>query len=144
MSTRHRSPQQINAHYPPYLWPFAKLRNGFGSHRYLYSPILLDSQELITFYLSTGSSARQSACVASVTTVVPRVVDRQWNGEANGYQLRFLAAGAATEDTCGDRVSADGQWKCVQPAQHPGSRCMRQSWYYASGTAGFCNGEWRM
>jgi len=28
------------------VWPFAKLRNGFGSHRYLYSPILLDSQVL--------------------------------------------------------------------------------------------------
>jgi len=40
-------------------------------------------------------------------------VDRQWNGDADGYQLRFLAAGAAPEDTCGDRVSADGQWKCV-------------------------------
>jgi len=43
-------------------------------------------------------------------------VDRQWNGDADGYQLRFLAAGAAPEDTCGDRVSADGQWKCVRPA----------------------------
>ena len=26
------------------MWPFAKLLNGFGSHRYLYSPILFDSQ----------------------------------------------------------------------------------------------------
>jgi len=23
-------------------------------------------------------------------------VDRQWNGDADGYQLRFLAAGAAS------------------------------------------------
>jgi len=75
---------------------------------------------------------------------VPRVVDRQCNGNADGYQLRFLAAGAAPEDDYGNRVSADGQWKCVRPARHPGSCCMRQSWYYASGRAGFCNGEWRM
>ena len=93
-----------------------KLPNGFGSHRYLYSPILLDSQVANSFYLSTGSSARQSACVASVTTVVPRVVDRQCNGNADGYQLRFLAAGAAPEDDYGDRVSADAEWKCVRPA----------------------------
>jgi len=66
--------------------------------------------------------------LSPVTTVVPRVVDRQWNGEANGYQLRFLAAGAAPEDTCGDRVSADGQWKCVRPAQLPGSCCGTSSW----------------
>jgi len=59
---------------------------------------------------------------------VPRVVDRQWNGEANGYQLRFLAAGAAPEDNYGDRLSADGQWKCVRPAQHPGSCCGTSSW----------------
>ena len=51
-----------------------------------------------------------------VTTIVPQVVDMQWNGNADSYHLRFLAAGAATEDTCGDRVSADGQWKCVRPA----------------------------
>ncbi len=47
---------------------------------------------------------------------LPSYVGQQWNGNADGYQLRFLAAGAATEDTCGDRVSADGQWKCVRPA----------------------------
>ena len=28
-----------------------KLPNGFGSHRYVYSPILFDSQELSSFYL---------------------------------------------------------------------------------------------
>jgi hypothetical protein len=56
----------------------------------------------------------------------------------------LAAAGAAPEDNYGDRAFADGQWKCVRPAQLPGSCCMRQSWYYASGRAGFCNGEWRM
>ena len=34
------------------------------------------------------------------------------NGDADGYQLSFLAAGAATEDDYGDRAFADGQWKC--------------------------------
>ncbi len=124
------------------MWPFAKLLNGFGSHRYLYSPILLDSQEQ-NHNLSTRSSCH-AGDASPVTTIVPRVVDRQCNGNADGYHLSFLAAGAAPEDNYGDRVSADGQWKCVRPAQLPGSRCMRQSWYYASGRAGFCNGEWRM
>jgi hypothetical protein len=128
----------------PNVWPFMKLPNGFGSHRYLYSPILFDSQELILFYLSTRTSCHADDA-SPVTTIVPRVVDRQWNGDADGYQLSFLAAaGAAPEDDYGDRAFADGQWKCVRPARHPGSCCMRQSWYYASGRAGFCNGEWRM
>jgi len=40
------------------------------------------------------------------------------DGDADGYQLCILvlAAGAAPEDNYGDRVSADGQWKCVRPA----------------------------
>ena len=40
------------------------------------------------------------------------------DGDADGYHLRFLvpAAGAALEDNYGDRVFADGQWKCVRPA----------------------------
>jgi len=56
----------------------------------------------------------------------------------------LAAAGAAPEDDYGDRVSADGQWKCVRPAIISGSCCGTSSWYYASGRAGFCNGEWRM
>ena len=51
------------------MWPFAKLLNGFGSHRCIYSPILLDSQELSTFYLSTPTSAH--ACDASPVTTIP-------------------------------------------------------------------------
>ena len=44
---------------------------------------------------------------------------RQWNGDADGYHLSFLAAaGAATTGNYGDRAFADGQWKCVQPANH--------------------------
>ena len=30
------------------VWPFAKLLNGFSSHMYVYSPTLLDSQELLS------------------------------------------------------------------------------------------------
>jgi len=124
------------------VWPFAKLLNGFGSHRYVYSPIFLDSQEL-NHNLSTPASARAGCAASPVTTILTKAT-LVADGNADGYHLRFLAAGAATEDTCGDRVSADGQWKCVRPATISGSCCMRQSWYYASGMAGFCNGEWRM
>ena len=49
--------------------------------------------------------------LSPVTTIVPRVVDHgdgQWRGKRLPAQVP--AAGAATEDTCGDRVSADGQW----------------------------------
>jgi hypothetical protein len=125
----------------PNVWPFAKLPNGFGSHRYVYSPILLDSQELSSFYLSTGSPASRS-CTSTVT-IVPQVVDRQCNGNADGYQLSFLAAaGAASEDDYGDRAFADGQWKCR----------LEQLWfrfgtpapgYYGSWASALGNGECR-
>ena len=69
---------------------------------------------------------------------------RQWNGDADGYQLRFLAACAAPEDDYGDRAFADGQWKCVRPAQHPDSCCGdSSSWYYGKYARVVANGEWR-
>ena len=115
------------------MWPFMKLRNGFGSHRYVYSPILFDSQDLNTFYFHTHFSYQLRDQHASVYTL-RWLASGNAGGDANGYQLSCIlvpAAGAAPEDNYGDRVSADGQWKCVRPAQlHPGSRCMRQSWYY--------------
>ena len=125
------------------MWPIMILPNGFGSHIYLYSPISFDSQDL-NHNLSTRTSA-PAGDASPVTTIVPRVVDKQWNGDAdlkfpgscrcsycyystratwvgNAMEMflprQFLAAGAATEDTCGDRVSADEQWKCVRPACH--------------------------
>jgi|DEB0MinimDraft_6_1074348.scaffolds.fasta_scaffold52485_4 hypothetical protein len=52
------------------MWPFAKLLNGFSSHRYVYSPIFLDSQELSTFYFHTHFSqswVRQSCNYYSAT-----------------------------------------------------------------------------
>jgi hypothetical protein len=113
MSTRPRSPQQINAHYPPYLWPFAKLRNGFGSHRYLYSPILLDSQDLITTFIY------QNFLPTLVTPVLlllylPKLrwspmemqtatISASWQLQvqhASVYTLRWLASG-----------NADGEWR---------------------------------
>ncbi len=90
------------------MWPFAKLLNGFGSHRYVYSPILLDSQEQNHNLSSTRTSAPAGYAASPVTTIVPQVVDMQCNGNADGYQLRFLAAGAAPEDDYGDRAFADG------------------------------------
>ena len=74
------------------VWPFMKLPNGFGSHRYLYSPILFDSQELILFYLSTGSSCHAGGAT-SPYTILPKTIGLcQWNG---GYHLSFLAAAGA-------------------------------------------------
>ena len=96
------------------MWPFAKLRNGFGSHRYVYSPILLDSQELITFYLPHQLQPAGSAA-SPVTTIVPRVVDHgdgQWR-----YQLCILAGSAA--GTCelnyrlGLTFDGNGQWRRI-------------------------------
>jgi len=54
------------------VWPFAKLLNGFGSHRYVYSPIFLDSQEL-NHNLSTPASARAGCAASPVTTIVPEL-----------------------------------------------------------------------
>ncbi len=61
---------------------------------YVYSPILLDSQDLNIFYFHTNFN--QSWDASPVTTIVPQVTGlRRWNGDADGYQLSFLAAGAA-------------------------------------------------
>ena len=63
-----------------------KLPNGFGSHRYVYSPIFLDSQDLITFYLSTGSSCHAGG--AAVLTLY-------YNGQlasANGMEATISAS----------------------------------------------------
>ena len=74
-----------------------KLPNGFGSHMYVYSPILFDSQELFTFYLPHYLRTTAGDAASPVTTIVPEL---RWspmdNGDADGiYQLSFLAAGAA-------------------------------------------------
>ena len=89
-----------------------KLPNGFGSHRYVYSPILLDSQVANSFYLSTGSSARRSCCQSCYYYTYQATL------VSNGMEMRttssasLVAAGAAPEDNYGDRSFADGQWKC--------------------------------
>ena len=71
------------------MWPFAKLLNGFSSHRYVYNPILLDSQEQITFYLPHAVPTAGDA--SRVTTILPTL---RWspmqNGNADGYHLSFL------------------------------------------------------
>ena len=77
------------------MWPFAKLRNGFGSHRYLYSPILFDSQELILFYLSTRSSCHAGGATSPYTILQRSIGLCQWNGGYQFYHLRFLAAAGA-------------------------------------------------
>ena len=127
------------------MWPFAKLRNGFGSHRCIYSPILLDSQVANSFYLSTGSSAR-AGDASPVTTIVPRVVDKQWNGEANGYHLSSWLQVQHLKMTMvtGFLPMRNGNAYDQLPSQLPGSCCGTSSCYYASGRAGFFNGEWRM
>ena len=79
------------------MWPFAKLLNGFGSHRYVYSPILFDSQDL-NHNLSTPASAPAAGAASPVTTIPTKL---RWSPMENGdadeiYHLSFLAAGAAS------------------------------------------------
>jgi len=56
--------------------------------------------------------------------MVPRVVDRQWNGNADGiYQLSFLAAGAAC--FCIYLTLVDlwqCRWRMEMTYNHPASR----------------------
>ena len=54
------------------MWPFAKLLNGFSSHRYVYSPIFLDSQVTNSFYLSTGTSVPAGRAASPVTTILTK------------------------------------------------------------------------
>ena len=130
----------------PNVWPFMKLPNGFGSHRYVYSPILFDSQDL-NHNLSTQPSAT-AGDASPVTTIVPRVVDRQCNGNADGYHLKFLAAaGAAPEDNYGDRVSAMDNGNAYDqlpsqllvPAAGPAPGTMPLGWRFSAMGNGECS-----
>ena len=109
------------------MWPFAKLRNGFGSHRYVYSPILFDSQDL-NHNLSTPASA-PAGDAASPYTILPTTVGLcQWNGDAY------------------DQLSFPGSCRCSVPYMSPGGfgfgngngECRRCSWIaaHAAGDAG--------
>ena len=51
------------------------------------------------------------------------------------------AAPAAAEDTCGDRVSADGEWRCRLPS--PAWAAGQAPGYYGSWASASGNGEWR-
>ena len=92
------------------MWPFAKLRNGFGSHRYVYSPISFDSQDL-NHNLSTRTSAPGCRCCQSCyySTTGNWPLAMEWRCSSSCHAR---AAGAAAKDTCGDRVSSDGEWRC--------------------------------
>ena len=47
------------------MWPFAKLLNGFGSHMYIYSPTLLDSQVL------SSQRCKKNTLASSTRTSTP-------------------------------------------------------------------------
>ena len=81
---------------------------------------------------------------------MPRVVDRQWNGDKyDSYQLSILvpAAGAATEDTCGDRVSAMDNGNAYDqlpsqllvPAAEPAPGTMPLEWRFSAMENGECS-----
>jgi len=53
------------------MWPFAKLLNGFGSHIYLYSPILLDSQDLSHIIYPRDLQHAGCAAAPDTTTIPP-------------------------------------------------------------------------
>ena len=75
-----------------------KLRNGFGSHMHLYSPILFDSQDL-NHNLSTQPSAT-AGDASPVTTIVPEL---RWSPMGNG------ATSSASWFRCGDTRITNGR-----------------------------------
>jgi len=71
----------------PNVWPFMKLPNGFSSHRYLYSPILFDSQDIYPKDVKKVSELNPHALPTAGGTPVllllylPRYVGRRWRME---------------------------------------------------------------
>ena len=63
-----------------HVWPFAKLLNGFSSHRYLYSPILFDSQVVSELFSTRTSTPGDVPCAADSIYLL-LVGLWQWNGE---------------------------------------------------------------
>ena len=122
-----------------------KLRNGFGSHRYVYSPILLDSQDLILFYLSTRSSCHAGCAPESCyyyTYHATLIADGEWRwirlpsqlpaaGPAPGIYTLPLGLASVMEN--GDPFAT-----CIlswDAAPAPG--------YYSGKSCELGNGEWR-
>jgi len=95
------------------MWPFAKLRNGFGSHMYLYSPTSFDSQDLILFFFHTHFSS----CHASAAPVL-----LLWYQSYVGHRWRMeMQRATSSASRCGG-----SSW-----------------YIYSASWSGFSNGEWR-
>ena len=126
------------------VWPFMKLPNGFGSHRYLYSPILLDSQELNNFS-STQPSCPHWCCQSCYyhTYHATLVADGEWKcvrpatiSASWQLQVQLLLVTMVTGLLL--MGNGDADWN------NSGSCCGPSSWYiYSASWSGFSNGEWR-
>jgi len=126
------------------VWPFMKLPNGFGSHRYLYSPILLDSQELNNFS-STQPSCPHWCCQSCYyhTYHATLVADGEWKcvrpatiSASWQLQVQLLLVTMVTGLLL--MGNGDADWN------NSGSCCGTSSWYiYSASRSGFSNGEWK-
>ena len=126
------------------MWPFAKLLNGFSSHRYVYSPIFLDSQELSTFYFHTHFSqswVRQSCNYYSATG---RGQVMEWRCRRLPSQLPWqlqvqpLKITMVTGFLPMDNGNAYDQLSFLDPAAEPAA-----PGYYGSWASALGNGECR-
>ena len=95
------------------MWPFAKLRNGFGSHRYVYSPILLDSQELITLYLPSQLPAAGAA--PGIYTMPLSLASAMENGDPFATCILSWDAARAAGNYCGWSCElGNGEWRMMR------------------------------
>ena len=127
------------------MWPFAKLLNGFGSHRYIYSPILLDSQHLNEI-IYLHQLQPQLGTPVLLLLYYQRYVGRRWGMEmcTTSYHLSFLVP-LQVQLLLVTMVTGllpmgngDADWN------NSGSCCGTSSWYiYYASRSGFNNGEWR-
>ena len=77
------------------MWPFAKLLNGFSSHRYLYSPTLLDSQEANANYLPHGYSCTRLVWAA------PYLLPYGIGNEGRQWRMEILVSFSSCQGATG-------------------------------------------
>ena len=112
----------------PNVWPFAKLPNGFGSHRYVYSPILLDSQYL--FHFIYPRDLQHAGCAPEscnyYTYQATWVADGEWRCRPEAATAVLAAPAADCTYTTYWRVSAVMEaMDNAEGTAVPGSRTLR-------------------
>ena len=119
-----------------------KLPNGFGSHRYIYSPILLDSQHLNEI-IYLHQLQPQLGTPVLLLLYYQRYVGRRWGMEATISASRCRRSSWYIYSASWSSFS-NGEMEMHTTILLPGWDAAPASGYYCGRSCELGNGEWRM